>query len=255
MKSDCGEHQKKLAAYALGDLSKEERLDIEGHLSTCPLCRSERESYARTIGQIACAGEEEIPHHFFIYQETQFSRPWQLFCRMQRRWQAVFAGAAAMILLLCIAAVSRLQIQSHSHGWSISLGRSHADPATLKKEILEAVEKKNQESRAAWAHEAHIEIARLQDTLTQQQKIQLAAAVAGMNSRITERIADSEGSVRNDTQKLISDIYRITAQQRVRDLEAINLRFDSADVNHAIESRQTSEILDTLLQVADMELR
>jgi hypothetical protein len=255
MKSECGEHQKKLAAYSLGDLSKEEKPALEAHLSVCSFCRSEQERYARTIGQLTSPGEEEIPHHFFIYPEMQSLSPWQTFCRMQRRWQAIFAGVAAIILLLGIAAVSRLQIQSNSYEWSINFGRGDVDPTTLKKGIVEAAKMKNLESRDAWIHELQTEITRLEDSLTQQQKNQIATALARMNSRITGHIADSEEHVRNETQKLISDTYRIIAQQRARDLEIINLRFDSTDANHAIESQQTNEILDTLLQVADIKVQ
>jgi hypothetical protein len=61
--------------------------------------------------------------------------------------------------------------------------------------------------------------------------------------------------MRDDTQKLVSDMYRTVAQQRAQDLEAITLRFDSTEASNAIESRQTNEVLGTLLEVADLKLR
>jgi hypothetical protein len=245
MKSECSEHQKKIAASFLGDLTKEEKQALEVHLATCSLCRSEQESYAHTIQQLAVAGEEDVPHHFFIYPEKQSFNP----------WQAVLATAAALILLFGTATVSRLQIRSNPSGWSISFGRSDLDPTALKEEILKAAERKNQESRAAWIREMQTEIARSHDSLTQQEALQLTSALARMDSRITGRIADSEGHVRNDTQKLVSDMYRTVAQQRAQDLEGINLRFDSTEASNAIQSRRTNEVLGTLLEVADLKLR
>jgi len=255
MKSECSEHQKKIAASFLGDLTNEEKQALEAHLATCSLCRSERESYAQTIQQLALAGEEDVPQHFFIYPEKQSFNPWQLFSQMQRRWQAALAAAAALILWFGAATVSRLQIRSDPSGWSISFGRSDLDPTTLKEEILKAAERKNQESRAAWIREMQTEIARSHDSLTQQETLQLTSALARVDSRIAGRIADSEGHVRNDTQKLVSDLYRAVAQQRAQDLEAISLRFDSTEASNAIESRRTNEVLGTLLEVADLKLR
>jgi len=85
--------------------------------------------------------------------------------------------------------------------------------------------------------------------------MQLTAALARMDSQMTRRIQSSEGHVLDDTQVLVSDLYRVITQQRARDLEAINLRFDSTDANNAIKTRQTTEILGTLLQVADLKLK
>jgi len=255
MKSECGEHQKKIAASLLGDLTEEEKQALKAHLATCSPCRSEQARYAQTIQKLALAVEEDVPHHFFIYPQKQSFNPWQLFCRMQLRWQAVLAAAAALILLFGTATVSRLQIRSNPSGWSISFGRSDLDTTTLKDEILKAAERESQESRAAWIREMQTELARSHDSLTQQETLQLTSALARMDSRITGRIADSEGHVRNDTQKLVADMYRTVAQQRAQDLEAINLRFDSTEASNAIESRRTNEVLGTLLEVADLKLR
>ncbi len=255
MKSECSKHQKKIAAFFLGDLTKDERQELEAHFATCSPCRSERDSYVRAIHKLTSAGEEDIPHHFFVYPEEAVSSPWQLFLGLRRRWQALAAGVFVLMLALSIAAVSRLQIRSDSQGWSISFGRSDFDAAAFKQDILTAAEKRNQESGIALIREMRSEIERSQTNLTQQQQVQLMATLARLDSRITGRIATSEGRVKDDTQKLVSDLYGVIAQQRTQDLEAIKLRFDSTDVNNAIKARQTNEILGTLLQVADLKLR
>jgi hypothetical protein len=255
MNSGCSEHQKNIAAHFLGDLGEQERQTLEAHLAICSQCRLEWDSYARTMEQLASAGAEEIPRHFFIYPEESVSNPWQLFRRMSIGWQSALACSAALMLFLGILAISRLQIRSDSSGWAISFRAGNIDTAALKQDILEAVERKSQDARAAWVHEVRSEFSRSCEKLTQQQQIQLMAALARMDSQMTRRIQSSEGHVKDDTQVLVSDLYRVITQQRARDLEAINLRFDSTDANNAIKTRQTTEILGTLLQVADLKLR
>jgi len=254
VKSECSEQQKRIPAFLLGDLGEKEKQELEAHLAACPLCRSERESYARTMQQLVSAHDEPVPHHFFVYPETRPLNPWQLFRQMQLRWQTAATCVLGLILLLGAAAVSRLQVRSDPGGWAISFGRNDIDPAALKRDILEAVDRKDQESRTSFIQEVRSEIAR-SDTNIMQQQLQLTSALARVDSRIAQRIASSEGRVRDDTQKTVSDMYGMIAQQRARDLEAINLRFDSTDASNAIKARQTNEILGTVLQVVDLKLR
>jgi hypothetical protein len=255
MKSECSELQNKIAALLLGDLADDEKKTLEAHLATCSHCRSEQDNYLRTIQQMALAGDEDIPHHFFIYPEKRSDNPWQLFLGMRRPWQAAAAGITALILLLGIAAISRLQIRSGNGDWAIIFGRNDVDLAALKSEILEAAEKKNQESRIAWIQEMRGEIENSHTFLTEQQRDQLRAALALMDSRMNGRISGSEGHVREETQQLVADLYRVVSHKQAQDIESINLRLDSTDAKNAIKTRQTNEILGTLLQVADLRLR
>jgi hypothetical protein len=257
MKSECSEHQEKIAALLLGDLTAEEKQTLEAHLATCSHCRSEQDSYVRTIQQMALTGDEDIPHHFFIYPEKRSDNPWQLFLGMRRPWQAAVACVMALILLLGIAAISRLQIRSGNGGWAISFGRNDIDLAALKSEILESAAKENRELRNAWIREVRSEIERSETTLTKLQKDQLTAALVLLDSRMKGRISSSEGHVREETQQLVSDLYRVVSHERARDFESINLRLDSTDARNAIKSRQMNEILGTLLQaqVADLRLK
>ena len=99
------------------------------------------------------------------------------------------------------------------------------------------------------------EITRSHTDLTRQQQAQLEAALARVDSRFAERLTLAEGRMREDTQRLGASLYKTVAQQRVRDLDAINTRLDGIEVNNAIETRQTDAILNTILQVADLKLR
>jgi hypothetical protein len=255
MNSECSEHKNNIPALLLGELTAEEKGRLEAHLAICSHCRSEQESYVRAMQQLALVGEEAVPHHFFVYPENRVSNPWNFFRQMQLGWQAALFCAAMLLLVVGVAGISRLEIRSSPDGWTLSFGRADVDLAALKKDILEAAEKKNQAVRAAWIHEVQDQISRSYDSMSRQQKVQLTEALSQMDSRITGRITLSEGQTRADARKLVSDLYQVVSQDRARDLEAINLRFDSTDANNAIKARQTNEILGTLLQVADLRLR
>jgi hypothetical protein len=255
MNSECSEHQKNIPALLLGELTAEEKRKIEVHLASCSHCRSERDSYANTLQQLALVGEETVPHHFFVYPERRGSNTWGFFRQMTLGWQAALISAAMLFLVVGVAAISRLQIRSNPDGWAVSFGHADIDLAALKKDILEASERKNRDARAAWIQEVQAQISRSYDGMSQQQKVQLAKALAQMDSRVTGRITLSEGQAKEDARRLVSNLYQVVSQERARDLEAINLRFDSTDANNAIKARQTNEILGTLLQVADLRLR
>jgi hypothetical protein len=255
MNSECNEHQKNIPALLLGDLTPQEKEKIEAHLATCSYCRSERESYTNTIHQLGTVGNEPVPRHFFIYPEERASNPWKLFRLMPLGWQAALASAAMLMFVVGMAAISRLQIQSNPGGWTISFGRADVDLAALKKDILNDAEKKNLEARSAWIQDVQNDISHSYDRLSRQQQAQLTDALIRMDSRVTGRITNSEGQVRDDTRKLVSDLYHVISQERAQDLEAVNLRFESSDANNAIKTRQQNEILGTLLQVADLRLK
>jgi hypothetical protein len=255
MNSECNEHQKNIPALLLGELTAEEKGKLEAHLATCSHCRSERESYANTVQQLASVDEEAVPHHFFVYPENRVSTPWKFFRLMPLGWQTALACAAVLLLVVGVAAISRLQIQSTPDGWAVSFGRKDVDLASLKKDILEAVEKKNGDARSAWIQEVEDQVSHSYDSMSRQQKVQLTEALARMDSRLTRRITHSEEQALQDARKLVSDLYGVVSQDRARDLAAINLRFDSTDANNAIKARQTNEILGTLLQVADLRLK
>ena len=254
MTTGCAEYQKKIAALMLGGLDGEEKRALESHLATCSFCRSEQDAYARTVQQLSSSVEEEVPRHFFVYPEDRPLNLRQLFCRMPLRWQTAAAGLCLFVLLTGIAAVSRVQIRSDAGGWAVSFGGG-IDAAALKKEMFEAAERRQREAGLAWVREIRDEIARSNKSLTQQQQALLADSLARLDSRLAGRIASSEAAVRDDTQKLVAGMYGTLAQQRAQDLEAINLRFDSTEAKDAIKTRQTNEILGTLLQVADLRLR
>jgi len=255
MRSECDKYQKNISGSLMGDLAEEERQALEEHLATCSDCRSERESYIRILDLMQSVDDESVPHHFFIHPQEETHNPWQLFGQMKPLWKTTIATAAVLFLLIGIAAISRLQIRSNSDGWVMSFNSSAIDAAALKKDILKTAEELNRQVRIAWTQKVRGEIENSFTDLTTKQRDELMAALARLDSRLTGRLDVAETRIKDDKQKLASEIYHTVDQQRAQDLEVINLRFDSFELNNAIQGRQTDAVLDTLVQLAELSFR
>jgi len=255
MTLECGEYQKLIPGFLLGGLTAEQESALEQHLGSCARCRSEQDRYAQTLRMLESADDEAVPRHFFVYAEGEMSNPGHLFRRMAPLWQAVTGAVAAVLFLTSVAAILQLQVRSDRIGWAIGFGGSGAGAASFKEDLLNAAEKRNRDANLAWGREVEAEMERSRAKLAQQQRAELAAALARLDSRLTNRMTQTAGYLRTDTQKLVVDVCQKLAQQRAQDLGLINARFESANENDTLKARQTEAILDTLLQVAEMKLR
>jgi hypothetical protein len=255
MISECREQKQRIARSFLGDLSAAEKQALEDHLSKCPLCRSEQASYAETLNLLQSSIDDSIPRHFFINPQERESNPWQLFCRMKPGWQALMAVAAGLFVLIGISAVSSLQIRTSSSGWSLSFGADTIDVAALKEDILKAAEQKNREAEIALIRQVRAEIARSGADLSQKQQEYVAAALTRWDKEFSGRMVQSEDRLRADAQRSAVILYQTVALQRAQDLNMINARFDTFEAVDVIKDRQNSDILSTLLQVAELKLK
>lgn len=242
MKPECVEYQGKIARSLLGDLAADERQALEEHLTACPQCRSESESYARTLSLMQSLDEEPVPRHFFVQPEERSLSPWDLFRMLQPGWRAITAAVAGLFLLAGLGGV-------------LGFTRSSVDIAALKKDFLRAAEEQNRRTTESFLREVRAEITGSRTDLTLQQQTELAAALDRVDSRMTGRLKRTEDRVREDAQKMAVDVYRTVSQQRAQDLNLINLRFDGIETKSALETRQTDAILDTLLQAAELRLK
>lgn len=255
MRSECDKFRKNIPGSLLGDLAEEELRALETHVAGCSDCRSERESYIQTLDLMQSVDDEPVPHHFFIHPQQDIRNPWQLFSQMKPVWKASVAAAAILFLLVGIAAISRLQIRSDSNGWAVSFNSSIIDVAALKEDILKTAEETNRQVTAVQTQRVRVELESLFADLNEHQQKKFMAALAQLDSRFTGRLDTTEAGMKEETQKLVSEIYQTVTQQRAQDLEVINLRFDSFEINNAIKDRQTNAVLDTLVQVAELSLR
>jgi len=242
MKPECREHREKIAQHLLGDLTAGESRSLETHLAACPGCRSELDRYAEVLHRLPAAGDEPVPRHFFVYPEERTLNPWRLFRMMRPAWQAATALVAGLFLLGGLAGIA-------------GFARGGVDAAALREDILRAAAEQNRRDGEALLVQLRAEIARSGSDLTERQKAELAAALRLLDSRMAGRLQQTEGRAREDAQRMAVDVYRTVTQQRARDLDLINLRFDGIETKYALETRQTDAILGTLLQVAELKLR
>ena len=258
MSGGCSEYQQVLQRSLVDDLTAQEQLELNQHLAGCASCQAEHDRYAHTLRQLQSYGEEPLPRHFFVYPDEVETKPWQLFRRLTPLWQTATASLAALLLMAGVAAAFHAQIRSDHGAWTLSFGRATtgiSDPASLKADILKTVEQKNQEAAIAWIQGLRDELARSHADVTQEQKTQLVAALTTLETRLDTRISQSADDTRTATQKSLVDLYQMLSQQREHDLNAIDSRFTLDADNHAAKARETDAILNTLIQVANINLK
>jgi hypothetical protein len=255
MKTECSEYQKQIPKLFLDELTSDEEKALKEHLEACSQCRSEQESYSQTIRMLQSVDDEPVPRHFFVYEEARKPNPWQLFRQMKLFWRMATVALAGLFLFIGIAAVSQMQVRADRNGWMVAFGRETMDAAAIKKDILKITEERNRAAAQTWIRQIKAEIEHSRNDLTHQQKEELTAVFAQLDSRLSNRIFKETDNVRIDTGVLISNVYKTVAQQRARDLALINTRFENTKELGTIKEQQTNEILDTLLQVAELKLR
>jgi len=259
MTSECNINQLLIPRSFVGDLSPEEQRALESHLASCPSCREEYAHYSGTVGMLHSTVDEPVPHHFFVYPKEKTTGPWELFRQMMPRWQVAMACAVGLLVFITIAALSGLQIRGDHNSWAVTFGHSPAasalDAEALKAEILRVAEERNRELAVAYFRELRSELAGSQTALTQQQQVQLISALNILESRLNQRVDASAEDLKAGSRKSSLDLYQALALQRERDMNAVNTRIDKVIDNEEVKTRQTDTILETLLQVANLNLK
>lgn len=258
MKSECSLNEQRIPRSLAGDLSVEEQHLLDAHLAACPSCRAEHARYIESLSMLQSVGEEPIPRHFFVYPKEPASNLWDFFRLLKPHWQIVGAGAACLLLFLSMAAVSGLQVRRDNGAWGISFGSGHgltaSEMASLKAEILRSVEDRNREIALGYIQIMRSEIAGSRADLSQQQ-IQLAAALDRLEIRLNTRLDTTAEEIRAGSQNSAASLYQTLSLQRNQDMNAVNTRFDRVVDNVENRARQTDEILETLLQIANLNLK
>jgi hypothetical protein len=259
MTSQCSENLKQIPRSFVGDLTSEEQQDLDRHLAACSPCRDEHARYGETLQMLQCVGDEPVPRHFFVYPNERVANPWQLFRQLMPRWQAAAAAVAGLFLILGVTTLYGIQVRSDNGTWIVSFGRVSAkadiDVAALKADILKAADERNREAALGWIQDLRSEINNSRMDLTQQQQVQLVGALTGLESRINNRISATADELKAGAQKNSLDMYQAVSLQRDQDMGRINTRFDTVVENFDAKARQTDTILDTLLQIANLNLK
>src|SRR6056297_1156834 len=84
----CNQIHKKFYPYHLGDLSAQEKEDMDKHLANCPDCLALYQKYAQTISYLN--DKETLPEHPFYYTRLK-QRMENRKMAPKSRWEHVFA--------------------------------------------------------------------------------------------------------------------------------------------------------------------
>lgn len=259
MISECKQFQQWIPRSLAQDLSPAELEALTQHLAACSSCHAEQEAYAETVSKLQNYGEEPLPRHFFVYPPKVETKPWQLFHRLSPFWRVASAGAAACLLLLTIATASQVRIRSDHGSWTLSFGRTPAqrpvDLAALKTDIMQAVDQRNRATTAALVQDLWEEVSSTRADLTHDQQIQLVAALTGLENRLNTRIALTADDIRTGTQKSLAELYQVLSQEQEHSQATLNARLDEEANARETKTRQTDAVLDTLIQVANLNLK
>jgi hypothetical protein len=129
-----------------------------------------------------------------------------------------------------------------------STGPSPVDVAALKADILRTAEERNRENAIGWIQNLRSEVG-ARSELSQQQQMQLVTALENLETRLNNRITSTAEDIKAGTMRANVELYQTVSLQREQDVHRVNTRLDNVVEAHETKSRQTDEILDTLLQI------
>jgi Putative zinc-finger len=263
MKTGCSTYQSQIPKALMGELNPLDQQALESHIEECAVCFRERELYARTVKQLSWAGDVSVPRHFFVYSEEPPASRWQALPRLLLSWRtaALAAGLAAVVL-----ALAPMQVRSERGAFVLSFGRptgtaqplaspEAVDVAKLKAELLSIVEEKSRADRLEVIRTMRAELASSNAAFSRKQRALLEAALAGAETRLNERLADTATSLETGTRNSLALLYRNMALQSERDFTAVNDRLNRLALSGEIKSNQTDAILETLLEVAEVRMK
>ena len=263
MSADCTMYRNLIPRAVAGDLGAEEQESLNLHLAECAPCSREQALYAETLRVMRRAGDVPVPKHFFVYRE-QFENPWQIFSRMSRAWQ--FASAVVILLLgvFTAAAATRLHVRAESGALILSFGEPALrrissppplDVAAIEARIVERVKADNRKDKLELLRTLRTDIEKSNRALTERQRKILQAALSDVEMRLSGQVATAESRLEARSDKAIADLYQVVSAERATDLAVFDNRLNRLAVNGEIRGSQTDAILETLLQVADLNLK
>jgi hypothetical protein len=265
MTMKCEDHQRRILAASLHELSLEERQVLEAHLAACSSCAEEQRLTLDTLQQLGPERDVAVPRHFFVTGKKISSTPWALFQQMSLSWKAASALALLAMGALAVMTVSGFEVQRQAGGFTLSIGKL-SEPKTsppqtalsvdqLKTEILHALEAKSREERMAWIHSMQDEVALSNRKLSQKQRKSLEAALAGLEARVDDRMAARELSMQASWKQSLGDLYKTIQVQRKQDLMLTRNGIERLAAQGEVRSNETEAILATLLQAAEYRMK
>ena len=265
MNDKCNQYRDLIPRALVGDLEACQAAGLEEHLVGCAECRAEREQYRETVEQLAMVEDEPVPGHFFVPADARNASFRDLLGSLAWPWKFAAAGVVTALLLLAGLGLSGLQFRAAGGVYAFSFGRplpdldssakSEAAIRALRAEMQNFVEQTVQSERKQYVATLRAELARSSRRLAPEQRQFLQLALDDIEKRMNERMATASAAMAAQTASSMDTLYATLQAQRSQDLTLIRKSItDTARVSEA-KDRQTQEVLTTLLEVADLQIK
>ncbi len=265
MNNRCDHYRELIPRALLGDLEAGRVAELEEHVSGCAECRAEREQYGETLEHLAAVEDEPVPGHFFVPADARNTSLRDLFGAVAWPWRLASVTGLLALLLLAGLGLSSLQFRAEGGVYTLSFGRPLPDSdanakneaaiRALRAEMRTFVEQTIQSERKQYLATLRSELARSGQRLAPEQRRFLEVALNGIEKRLNERLATTGAAIAGETENSLDTLYATLQAQRTQDLALIRKSItDTARVSEA-NDRQTHEVLTTLLEVADLQIK
>lgn len=264
MSDKCRYYKDLIPRALLGDLEGGDSAELEEHLAGCAQCRREQEEYQDAVEQLGRVEDEPVPGHFFVPADAPSASWRELLATVGWPWRVATAGGVLALLLLAALGIARLQFRAENGVYAFSFGRplpefdngakTEAAIQALRVEMRGFVDETIQSERRLYLAALRSELARSSRDLSPEQKRFLQVALDDVEKRLDERVVNTGASIASKTAGSLDTLYATIQAQRTQDLALIRKSItDTARVNEAKE-RETQEVLNTLLEVADLQI-
>ncbi len=261
MNTTCSEFKTWIPAALLGELEESGVRELEAHLRDCAPCREEQALFVRTFHQVRSIGDVEVPRHFFIYPSETRPSLRQLMQILPMSWKV--AAAASMLALGTLAILATADFRVRSEGGVLVVGFGPLPPiqpatppvdvAAIKEELFRRLTAESTKENLALLAQLREEIENSKKALSDSQKALLRRTLSELENRIDGKIIQTAASVQDRTGETLAAYHRTLQLEREQDLLAINGRLNRIAASGYEKNRQTDEILETLLQVAELQ--
>ncbi len=265
MTTACDYFRQQIGKALLDDLVAGEREALEAHLAECPACRFEQELYATTVRQLRSTADVPVPRHFFVYPETSQLTPWRLFQQLNLAWRVIIVVATIGLVVGAGLLVSNFQLRAENGTYSLSFGKpplprpawmtTGKDVEALKQELLVVMEERLQRERLEFIHLVQAELKQSTTLSSQQQRQLLRAALESMETRFNNQLTSAGKALEARNDRALLSLIGAWQTQRERDLVRITASFDQMMAQGQLKERQTANILNTLIQVAELKMQ
>lgn len=225
----CDLSKEKLMAFLYDELNGDERADFERHLSQCPACRKEI-ALLESSRKLLQAWQDEEPPAFTFVQDKysvpeSLRRLWSGFSPLRKILWGLATGAVAALLFLSLLQVDATYKAGEWHIrlglWKNSMQGENASRQTL---VAQPV---SREEFEAWKTGSVQLFADMLEASQQKQKQELSNAMLQLAQRFE--------------------------LQRRQDLQFVGRGLEVLQNDNESKYRQTSQVLEQLLQVASYQ--